>query len=154
LKQSYFKILKNLEIFLNICKFFRRQIFYYIQIIQSLQSLKTFFFKNASKKDKARKNFTKKIVFSIFTKLQFKFFELIKRKIESRKILYHVDYDLVFTIYIDISRKFNIDMKIFQQFKNIVDKNLFDRSIMFLFHFFKIVEKYYWFTNFEIAKFI
>jgi hypothetical protein len=150
--------LKKLKIYLNLTRYLRVYVSWYVQASESLQNRKILLLKNSFVKDKSRKTFEKKKSLHQLIEVEQKSYEHLQVTFSKESFLKH--YVLIRRLFIDvnISKKRNVREMMFHvksdSEKNIIFKRSNIKFIMFLSKILISIEKRYWSTKLEMTDVI
>ena len=109
----FLKILKNLEIYLNLTNWLWQYISYYIQQTELLQNRKTALLYENSTADQTRKNYSKKMLISDVNELEKKIFEFIQKNFDDFNFLHHQNSNQQLYIDLNASKQHRFDVMIY-----------------------------------------
>ena len=176
LKLCFSRILKDLEIYLDMIEWLRNYVSYYAQKFDVLKKRKIMLLKvSSSNVDRVRKNFSKRISIFDSTKTEANSYRQLQDSFNRFSWLVHQDFNRVLYVDVDEFRK-NFDVMMYhlksdndkQSLLNNVDlKNAFEiklsstsfkrknvESIMFLNRMLTFVEEKYWFIELKMIDLI
>ena len=123
----FLKILKDLEIYLDLTDWLQQYISYYAQQIKLLQNRKTALLHKDSTAEQTRKNYSKKTSISDVSELEKEIFEFIQKIFNDLKFLHHQNLNWCLYIDLNASKWHEFDIMIYYM-QNDHD-NLLDHTI-------------------------
>ena len=153
-KLVFSKILKELKIYIDLTKWFRMYILYYVQIIEFFENRKTFFLKNDLFKNNSKKQFFRTIVINNSNDEKYEIYQHLQNFFNKSSFLVHFNSEKSFFIDVNAFKQKGFENMTFHVLNDSDNdmkiKHIEIQSIMFLNKRLFDAKKKYWPTKLKI----